>query len=169
MRPARLILGYVGAMVFVVGAAEMGRTGDHGPGCGNTVCVPTADQKKVVTKTYSCKVEEFCETPLRRLFGTADCGPVLTKRKLVIHKHTNMEPITKYIPAVSSHSIPCAEPACPPGIPGQPVPGAVPNFIPPYGPGPGAGQPGPGASPYFLPPSGPAPGTGPVYPGQFPQ
>jgi hypothetical protein len=179
-----MILAYVGSVVLVVGAAGMGRTGDHrGPDCGNTVCVPVADQKKVTTKTYSSKTEEFCQTPLRRLFGhQPECGPVRTKRVLVLHQHTTEVPTTKYIPAVPP---PCAEPACPPAVAVQPVPGAVPTFyvpqpvsgavptyVPPPGPVPGQAYfvppPGSVGVPTYVPPPGPVPGQIPVYPGQFP-
>jgi hypothetical protein len=133
-----MILGYGVAVALVAGAADTGYTGDHGgPACDRTVCQPVPDQKKVTTKTYSDKRVEFCETPLPGLFGPR-CGPVRTKKVLVLHVHTREEPVTKYIPVVES-----AQPACPPGSAGQPAPAAVPLYAPPPGgPAPGVMSPG---------------------------
>lgn len=143
MTRARMMLGYSVAVVVVVWAAGMGHTGDHRePECGKTVCAPVAYQKKVTTKSYSTKVEEFCLTPFRGLFGQTQCGPVHTKRVLVLHKHTNEVPSTKYIPVIQ-----CPQPACPPANTEQPAPGAGQNFMPPLGTT-------PGQMPLGPPPSG---------------
>jgi hypothetical protein len=138
-----MVIGYCAAVACVVGVAGTGRTGDHGgPECARTVCLPVPDQKKVTTKSYSDRLQEFCQVPLPSLFGPPRCGPVRTKKLLVLHTHTREEPATKYIPVVEG-----ARPACPPAVTGQPVPGAGP--------------------PVMTPPVGPAPG--PMPPGQFPK
>ncbi|QJX00912.1 hypothetical protein [Frigoriglobus tundricola] len=130
MTRVRMVFGYGVAVVFVVWAAGTGRTGDHGgPETGKTVCLPVPDQKKVTTKTFSSKTEEFCLSPIRGLFGSQpQCGPVRTKRVLVVHTQTREEPTTKYVPVVE-----CAQPVCPPAVAEQPAPGAVPPFVPPAG------------------------------------
>jgi hypothetical protein len=118
-----MVLGYGIAVVFLMGATGLGRTGDHGgPEPGKTVCMPVVEQKKVTTKTFSSKTVEFCQTPIRGLFGgEPQCGPVRTKRVLVLSTKTHEESTTKYIPVV-----PCAQPACPPIGVGQSATGTAP-------------------------------------------
>jgi len=133
MTRAWMILGYGVAVALVAGAASTGYTGDHGgPEGTKSVCQPVCEQKKVTTKTYSDKEVEFCQTPLGGLFGSG-CGPVRTKRVLVLHTHTKEVTVTKYVPVTE-----CAQQACPTAVPVQavpllttpsagPVPGAMPH------------------------------------------
>jgi hypothetical protein len=128
-----MILGYAVAVMCLVGATRTGHTGDHGaPEPGKTVCQAVPTTREVVTKTYSSKVQEFCLTPIGWFGNQPQCGPVRTKRVLILHRNTRDEPATKYIPVV-----PCTEPACAPAGAEQPVPGAVPPFVPPPGAAPG--------------------------------
>ena len=66
--------------------------------CCQKVCRPTTEMKKVTTRCYSEKCEEFC-LPKASLLSCfcADCGHVRTRRDLVVKLRTHEECVNKCV------------------------------------------------------------------------